>query len=86
MSAAIGPISVLPPAGEEINLIGADWRSPAESTRELVDREVRVIVDQCHERALELLRNNRERLDHLAATLLERETLDEADARQAAGL
>jgi cell division protease FtsH len=85
MSAAIGPISVLPPAGEEINLIGADWRAPAEATRELIDREVRTIVDQCHAQALELLRTNRERLDRLAATLLEQETLDEDDARRAAG-
>lgn len=53
---------------------------------ELVDHEVRFIVDQCHERALMLLRTNREWREHLAATLLERETLDEVDARQAAGM
>ena len=59
--------------------------APSEETRELVDAEVRRIVDECYQQALELLRDNRTRLDSLAHALLERETLDERDAYVAAG-
>jgi cell division protease FtsH len=58
---------------------------PSEATRELVDREVRRIVDECYQAALEKLRENRERLESLTKALLEHETLDEHDAYRAAG-
>jgi cell division protease FtsH len=84
MSDAVGLVSVLPRPGEQSPLFpGVDGAS--ESTRELVDREVRRIVDECYSRALAGLRENRERLDSLAHALLEHETLDEADAYRAAG-
>jgi cell division protease FtsH len=57
----------------------------SEATRELIDREVRRIVDDCYGRAVDELRENRWRLDALAKVLLERETLDEGDAYEAAG-
>jgi cell division protease FtsH len=50
-----------------------------------VDSEVRRIVDACYSRALQQLRDNRERIDGLAHALLEHETLDEKDAYAAAG-
>ena len=53
--------------------------------RELVDLEVRRIVEECYRAALGLLEANRERLESLAQTLLEHETLDEQDAYRAAG-
>ena len=53
---------------------------------ELVDEEVRRIVDAAHEQAVALLRGNRDKLDSLAKALLEHETLDEADAYAAAGV
>jgi cell division protease FtsH len=43
-------------------------------------------VERAHESALAILRENRERLDALAHALLERETLDEADAYRIAGV
>ncbi len=85
MSEAIGLVSVLPRPGNESPFPGVDGNAPAESTRELVDAEVRRIVEECYARALEQLRNNRERLDSLAHALLEHETLDEQDAYAAAG-
>ncbi|HEY6758962.1 MAG TPA: ATP-dependent zinc metalloprotease FtsH [Baekduia sp.] len=57
----------------------------SEATRELIDSEVRRIVDECYHRAVAQLRENRWRLDSLAKELLERETLDEDDAYRAAG-
>ncbi len=82
MSAAVGPVAVLP-AGPEQPFV-ADGVAPA--TRELVDSEVRRLLEDCYREAVETLRGNRERLDRLARTLLERETLDEAEALAAAGL
>ena len=58
----------------------------SEATRNLVESETRRIVDECYARALEKLRENRARLDRLAAALLEHETLDELDAYRVAGL
>jgi cell division protease FtsH len=84
MSEAVGLVSVLPRPGDQSPLFpGVD--SASESTRELVDVEVRRIVDECYVRALAGLRENRERLDSLAHALLENETLDEREAYAAAG-
>jgi cell division protease FtsH len=83
MSDAIGPRTVLPPPGQESPL-GLDGVAPA--TRELIDSEIRRIVDECYAEAVEVLRDNRDRLDRLAHRLLETETLDEDDAYAAAGL
>ncbi|GGL08957.1 ATP-dependent zinc metalloprotease FtsH [Mangrovihabitans endophyticus] len=83
MSDAIGPVTVLPPPGSESPL-GLDGVAPA--TKELVDREVRAIVEECYAAALRLLRDHREQLDALATTLLETETLDEDAAYAAAGI
>jgi cell division protease FtsH len=85
MSDAIGPVSVLPgPQDEPLLFPGAG--SSSEHTRELVDEEVRRLVDGCYEEAVAQLRANRERLDALANALLEHETLDEPDAYRIAGI
>jgi cell division protease FtsH len=81
MSEAIGAVSVLPGPADDPSLGNA----ASEATRQLVDAEVRRIVDECHARALGLLRENRSRLEALARALLERETLDAADAYASAG-
>jgi cell division protease FtsH len=83
MSPAIGPVSVLPPAGQE-QPFGGDRVAPA--TRQLVDEEIRRLVEECYATAVATLRGNRDRLDRLAHTLLERETLGEDEAYAAAGV
>src|SRR5579875_622435 len=84
-SRKVGMISVLPAAGEEAMYFPGSGPA-SERTRELVDEEVRKIVDECYERALARLREHRDQLDALAKALLEHETLDEADAYAAAGI
>jgi cell division protease FtsH len=84
MSSAIGPIAVLPRDGSGPLLPGVAEVSPA--TQQLVDDEVRRIVDQAHGEVIELLTRNRDKLDSLAHALLEHETLDEDDAYAAAGV
>ncbi len=82
MSAAIGPLSVLPDPLDPGGMLGESGPSPA--TRELVDSETRRIVEECYVRALALLRENRPKLDALGQALLTRETLDELDAYEIA--
>jgi cell division protease FtsH len=84
MSDAIGPIAVLPDDGRTPFIPGGE--EAAARTQELVDEEVRRIVDGAYEEVAELLRSNRDKLDALAHTLLEHETLDEEDAYTAAGI
>jgi len=81
MSDRVGLVSVLP-AGEDDALA---IPTVAEATRELVDNEVRRIVSEAYELALARLREHRDQLESLAQALLERETLDEDDAYEAAG-
>jgi cell division protease FtsH len=84
MSRAIGPIAVIPIDGMSALLPGVSETS--ESTQQIVDEEVRRIVDSAHAEVTVLLRANRGNLDSLVSALLEHETLDEADAYAAAGL
>ena len=54
--------------------------------QQLVDDEVRRIIETAERDAIDLLRAERSRLDALAHALLERETLDQADAYRIAGV
>jgi cell division protease FtsH len=81
MSSAVGLLSL--PSSEPDELILHHGTS--EATRELIDSEIRRIIDECYEVALDLLGDNRTRLDALAQTLLERESLDAKEAYDAAG-
>ena len=68
-----GPL--LPGAGES-----------SQATQELVDEEVRRLIDTAHREITDLLTAHREQLDSLTAALLDAETLDGIDAYRAAGL
>src|SRR5207244_7840826 len=84
MSTAVGPVAVIPRDGTGPFLPGAAEVSP--STQQLRDEEVRRVVDESHEQVVALLQEHRDKLDSLAAALLEHETLDEDDAYAAAGV
>jgi cell division protease FtsH len=84
MSEKVGFLTVAPQDGQSPLLPGAEPVS--EATQELIDAEVRRIVDEEQGATEQLLADNRDRLDSLAEALLERETLDEADAYAAAGI
>ena len=76
---------MLPAEGSQQPFFG-DANGPSQATRELVDDEVRRIVDECYVRAVEVLRDNRDRLERLADALLVNETLDADAAYDAAGV
>ena len=84
MSDAIGPVAVIPRDGAGPLLPGVSEVSP--DTQKLIDEEVRRIVENSHREVVELLQQNRSRLDSLVNALLEHETLDEDDAYAAAGV
>jgi len=84
MSPVVGPVSVL--SADDPSPVGLPMDGTSEAMRNLVDEEVRRIVVESLGRARGLLAEHRGRLDDLAAALLERETLDEDDARRVAGL
>jgi cell division protease FtsH len=84
MSPAIGPIAVAPADGRGPYYPG--FGEVSERTQQLIDDEMRRIVDEAHEQTVKLLRENRSKLDALAEALLEHETLDEDDAYAAAGV
>jgi cell division protease FtsH len=84
MSREIGPVAVLPADGLGPLLPGVSETS--EQTQQMVDQEVRRIVDSAHAEATETITEHRENLDSLVHALLEHETLDEAEAYAAAGL
>lgn len=76
MSSKVGPINIADP--------GARYLSPAFRTREdvsdetevAIDREVKAILTEGHDKALAILREHRGDLDALAEILLEQESLD----------
>jgi len=84
MSRAIGPVTAVPVDGQSPFLPGAPEQS--ERTRQLVDDEVRRIVDESYEETVVLIREHRDNLDGLAEALLAHETLDEDAAYAAAGV
>ena len=84
MSEAIGPIAVADGQQDGFLLPGAPHPSPA--TEERVDAEVRRIVEAAEDEVTEVLERGRHRLDALAQALLEKETLDQAEAYRIAGV
>lgn len=77
MSEALGPLT-FGKKDEEI-FLGREFgmhRDFSEATSEVIDREIRGIVERAHERAENLLRENSDKLHALANALLDRECLD----------
>jgi cell division protease FtsH len=83
MSRAIGPVAVIPRDGQG-PFLGAGEISP--ETQDLVDAEVRRVIDQAHTEVTTVLHEHRDKLDALAQALLAHETLDEEAAYAAAGV
>jgi cell division protease FtsH len=81
MSERVGRLSALPSDAQQ-----AYGLSAAPQTLDVIDHEMRRIVDECYDEALRKLRDHRGQLDSLAEALLENETLEETDAYRIAGV
>ncbi len=77
MSADLGPVVYGQRAGDY---------GYSQKTAEKIDEAVHKIVDYGHQKALELLRANRDKLDLLAHTLLEKETLYASEVYELLGV
>jgi cell division protease FtsH len=84
MSDAIGPVAVADGRQDGVLLPGSVPASTA--TQQLVDEEVRRIVENAEQDVIRLLERERGRLEALAGALLERETLDQPEAYEVAGV
>ncbi|MBI2976713.1 MAG: ATP-dependent zinc metalloprotease FtsH [Chloroflexi bacterium] len=80
MSEKLGPMTF--GKKEELVFLGkelGEQRDYSDSVAQEIDGEVRKLVTEAHEAALQILRENREQLDRVARKLIEVETLDMAD-------
>jgi cell division protease FtsH len=85
MSDEIGFLSVLPQNGDGSGLMPG-VSDVSERTRQRIDDEMRRIVGEAHDEAVQLLSDNRDRLESLAQALFQAETLGGPEAYAAAGL
>jgi cell division protease FtsH len=77
MSADIGAVKLGQASGEVF--LGRDMghqRDYSDSVAQKVDAQVKILIDQAHTEAWQVLMENRAILDRLATELLEKETLD----------
>jgi cell division protease FtsH len=77
MSDRLGPLKYGQPQGEIF--LGRDYAKSQDLSDEVaaaIDDEVRKLITQAHEEAMQIITTHREALDRIAALLLERETLD----------
>jgi len=81
MSERVGRLSALPGDAQQAYGLAA-----APQTLDVIDSEMRRIVDDCYEEALRKLSEHRGQLDALAEALLASETLEETDAYRIAGI
>jgi len=82
MSEAIGFVTVIStePRGPFMTA-----HETSEATQQVVDEQIRELIDTAHADVTDLIDRHRDQLETLARTLLKEETLDEADAYAAAG-
>ena len=71
-SDAIGNISFYDSSGQQDYSFNKPF---SEKTNEVIDKEVRSLVEKCYENAIKILTENREGLDKLAHKLLEKEVI-----------
>ena len=85
MSEKVGPISFV--ARQDEGLPPAFQHQPySEATSELIDAEVRRIIEECQSEADRLLTLHRDKLEALAKALLKAESLNEKEIREVTGL
>jgi len=80
MSEKLGPMTF--GKKEELVFLGkelGEQRDYSDSVAQEIDAEVRILVKEAHEKALQVLRDNRDKLEFVAKKLIEVETLDQAD-------
>ena len=83
MSDTIGPLTLGQKQHEVF--LGRDFAAQPDYSEQVafeIDNEVRRMIDQAHDEALEILQEQRQKLDQMAALLIERETIDKEDVER----
>lgn len=70
-------------SGEEVSYFGVENRDYGEEVARQIDEEVRILIDNAHETASEILQGNRNRLIHLAEKLIIAENLEGPELEKA---
>jgi len=86
MSEKLGPVTL--GSGDTEVFLGRDFLKEKNYSEELafdIDKEIRRIIGECNSRALEILRENRDKLDTLARLLEEKEVLDKEEIEKILG-
>ncbi|OGZ96255.1 MAG: cell division protein FtsH [Candidatus Sungbacteria bacterium RIFCSPLOWO2_01_FULL_54_21] len=77
MSDAVGPVAL--GEREEMVFLGRELtteRNYSEQTAELIDREIKRLMEDARQTATEIVKRRRDRLDAIAAVLMEKETIE----------
>jgi cell division protease FtsH len=84
MSPKLGPVNFArsQPAFMEVESRHIDY---SEATAQLIDKELQLLLEEGYDRALTILRNDRDVLDRLAQLLLEKEVVDRRELRELMG-
>src|SRR5918992_453704 len=79
MSDAVGPINIADGGPRFLSPVFRRSEDVSEETEVAIDREVKAILTEAHEKARAILRDHRDDLDTLAEVLLEKESIGRAD-------
>ena len=78
MSDVLGPLAY--EKGSQNNFLGQEMMNPrrnvSDSTAQAIDREVKEIVEQGHQQALDILKNNRDLMETIAQEILDVEVIE----------
>lgn len=81
MDEKIGPISIFNPENDEVPMIGKPY---SEEIAKLIDQRVREIIQECYEKAKNLLKEKKILLEKLSNLLFEKETIYKEDIEKIA--
>ncbi len=84
MSPKVGPLNLADDPEQQTMMMAQ--RPYSEATAQVIDSEVRRIVDECFDEAVSLLEQNRDKLRALSTALLREESLEEAEILRVTGL
>jgi cell division protease FtsH len=85
MSAKLGPVNLVRRQSQFMQVADAAHVDYSEATAQLIDSELNAVLREGYDRAVEILRRDRELLDELALLLLEKEVVDRAELRRLMG-
>lgn len=69
-------------SGQYLGNSGYHEKNYSNETAQAIDKEVRQLIDDAHKRALEILENNRDKVQLMTDMLMEFETLDSTDVKE----